>query len=1516
MLLMTVKSFALAAVLLFCCYPAPSTQCPDVHMSGCPECSGIFVDVGQETFGSTARFTEDKDLSALIRSADKRAAAGDWTNALRQYQEALETALEQTPDVVHPSGKSDEDKVVIYMNAVDYCRKRLLRMDKRALAAYQAAYEGKAAAELSQALEKRAFDVLPEIGERFPFTESGLRALTLAGDTAVEGEDYSTAANYYRRVLEARITWPPEAESARKEYAVLTAKAARAYAGQGRRDGLTGLRALLLSDKRLGLVEVMCEGRKKTLADILQAIINSFKPLVLKPAEEYPTFGGDASRGMVMHGSAGKMGGPKWRYTTRVKDKYFRATVVMTQPGYRPFLLSGMPAAEKGRLYVNTGRALLALDEFDGTEAFVYRYHNIRQTSGQVPPPVEFCTVHKGIAYILVPSSRGLVGGSIDTCDLHAIDTRTGERLWSARQQLGLHLSEQVSGTVLARNGEVLFLTLKDEKSQISSYLLCVDAETGKLKWRCYFGARVGHLPNYRMRKLEDIIALDGNTAIIASSASAVAAVDLRDGRLKWAAKYHQDFLHTLRMSVSQHDAARPLRWSVNPAITFNGSVIFAPKDSSRLYCMDTETGHIKWAHSMPDLCYLAGIDDGTLFVVEKKIMAIDAETGKLVYVGKDRINTPVGRPALTKSALYISTLDALLKFDRETKKLTRIFSWREKDLYPGNLLSLKSGLYVVNSEQIAAFYDPQVLATLGAQLRKNPADPILRYRRGRALLAHKRWDEALSDFEKAGENAAPAHMVSGRPLSELIDEGLHDSYMALSALKAAFGKAKDALNYAQAALKFAATDTMRIDALAAIGRLHEKAPDMKSWRSAIDSYQRIIADYPNQLFAFDGFIQQRSDYYAANRTGAMLKERGRALYADYEAEAAKLLADVEKNPTVSGCMNIYGRYPNSIAALKAMRRLAVIHEKEGRKPLAAAVLKVVSRRFEDSPDLAPALVSLQRAAWDCAEYVPARSALERLAKMPPDLTVEIDGAKRNAVEYAKERLRKLDGELAVISGTAQFGGKATLERKIQLGGETFGKNSVESGLLYVEGPRPRRMVGKLLTTRNGVVECRDLETGRALWDNRTPALWLGMWLSGLSGGQYVREVFPGHAAEKSGMVRGTYLTHVNGKQVRGKANLQQALSGVKPGDKVKVVYHDRNRKECKTEIVVTKTPPAFTGRITRAWYNGEGNLVVVGRLAKATELRCLDIETGETLWRRSIPGTRHWRKSAGQLLSNNILACAEGHENKQTLKLLDLSTGTIVARYPLALNEIDQIALAGDNCVLMTGRGTERECHVFDVLTGTERFRIALGDSSTSHFTLAGDRLLAVTDDRRILHVVDLWTGSEIHSEKYLYSCAMHTSDRYLLIRHWRQRDARVFDAPAASPRPRVNPGTPVLRALLDGERIFFQPVVSTRDKAALAACSASSGKTIWTKTFPGLSRIQRYHVFGDYLVLYAGSLSRKKGKDKDTTSVDLIVVHAESGERIRNFRQTAEGLGTVYAMVVDGRLCVLVCDTLFVVK
>ena len=72
----------------------------------------------------------------------------------------------------------------------------------------------------------------------------------------------------------------------------------------------------------------------------------------------------------------------------------------------------------------------------------------------------------------------------------------------------------------------------------------------------------------------------------------------------------------------------------------------------------------------------------------------------------------------------------------------------------------------------------------------------------------------------------------------------------------------------------------------------------------------------------------------------------------------------------------------------------------------------------------------------------------------------------------------------------------------------------------------------------------------------------------GTVNGVYVAEVQDNSTASEAGLRKGDVVIAVNGKDVKKMAELQEAISTMRPGDKVKITYMRNKKKDTVTAVL------------------------------------------------------------------------------------------------------------------------------------------------------------------------------------------------------------------------------------------------------------------------------------------------------------------------------------------------------------
>jgi outer membrane protein assembly factor BamB/tetratricopeptide (TPR) repeat protein len=1180
---------------------------------------------------------------------------------------------------------------------------------------------------------------------------------------------------------------------------------------------------------------------------------------------------------------------------------------------------------------VDNGYIVYGLNDGDGREMFGFpilgedaswHRYNLRAFSTS--------TVHDGVIYMSVLTWRTDKGMHLlYGRTLYAVNMHEGKEIWNTISATGLAPNEFVLGAPSIWGDSVLFTSYKGMEARADIILNCADARTGKLKWRCFL-ASVPNTYSYDTGKYAHLVAIEGDFGVVCSEGGMIAAVDLRNGCLAWVGEYKPDVGRDMVDGTGnrvQLPYDSPRRWAFNYPIVVSRRVYIKPQDSQNLYCLDPLTGQVKWTLKAPDMSYLVGVDDGKVFIIEKGVTVVDAATGKRLQSTPALKSLPAGRPAFTKTDIYISTLQSLLKYDRQTNEISVVFNWADKDLTPGNLVVTEDALYVANSEQVAAFFGPALAERLTKKLEKSPKDALLLYQRGRALLADNSLEKALSDFETALPLAGETAKYHNLPVREMINDGLYLCYVAMVRRCGSEGKIEDALKYSELALKRASTDETRFEASAALGEALEKGGDEAAWQKAIGRYQEIILQSPGVFRKFDGHLEQSAAFYAACRIDAILKTHGRSVYAGTEAEAAKLLAAAGNAD--EALLNVYKRYPNSMAALEALFRLAKKFEESGNTPMAIAALNTISDRFPKEADSAPANAMLYSLALKSGDYASARKALQTLAAMPETAQMKIGDKTVPVLDFAREKAAELDATTSALPGTGKLRNSPAPSQTMKLCGEKnqrYDGYTKFMGIINAQGPRPGHMSDKFLTFNGEIVECWDTATGGRLWLNTTLTPSIGISVSVRNGKEvFVQSVLRDQATDGAKLQVGDTILSVGGKEVNSLASFNQAVASLKMGDKVEVVFVS-NGENRKTTL---QSGPfsGIAGTITGARFNRDGNLVLC--IADASRriltegwhplygegnivFRCVDSKTGQTLWNKTVreqnnvkQGPFEYRISATGLLTYYV-----GDKAGWWIEALDSANGKTVARVP-ASPHLYGAVMAGATDVM----GIEvapMTCHVYDILTGREKYRLPVSLDLDRMPLLAGN-MVAFMDDSlaETLRVLDLRDGRVLYKAEHVSQYKAGASEKYLAVAT-PEKGGVIFDfltgQPVAIDGWQAVPATVVLGGDYlcveghdnEGRNVFMQVYDARTGKATQCRIDMdprTGQRFAWTK------------ILGEYVVACYPVVIN------NMNAYVVIVTEIASGKEIyrgESQNQTA----TVDATITDGKLCITNGDAVTIIR
>ncbi len=270
-------------------------------------------------------------------------------------------------------------------------------------------------------------------------------------------------------------------------------------------------------------------------------------------------------------------------------------------------------------------------------------------------------------------------------------------------------------------------MVLTDRSEMTSTYVACLDPETGNPRWVRYI-CEANTTANFQGTNSPEInhrlLALDGPTVYYQTNLGAVVALDVEAGTIRWMATYPWQ-----GRGVSGEGQERDL----NPAVVHDGLVIVAPDDTPSIYAFDAATGRMVWkTRPVPEvrLTHLLGVAKGHVVATGDRVLLYDVKTGVLKHGWPDGPQTAqgFGRGLLAGDKIYWPTKTEIHVLDQETgARADAPIKLQSFQASGGNLAVGDGFLVVAGTESMVVFCQNR-------RLMERYRDEIARRRRRRRI--------------------------------------------------------------------------------------------------------------------------------------------------------------------------------------------------------------------------------------------------------------------------------------------------------------------------------------------------------------------------------------------------------------------------------------------------------------------------------------------------------------------------------------------------------------------------------------------------------------------------------------------------------------------------------------------------------------------------------------------------------------------------------------------------------------
>ncbi|MCK4908996.1 MAG: PQQ-binding-like beta-propeller repeat protein, partial [Planctomycetes bacterium] len=888
---------------------------------------------------SRAHIIVSHEARELIATARQAAEAKDWHRVVKNYQQALESY----PEALIPS---DADKDV-YVGVRYYCQSALRALPPEARRVYQNLFDPVARTFLERAERRQDIDLLRVIVERYFYTSVAQRALDLLAQHHLEKGELSAAINYLEKLA---------GRSEKSLPAQTVVQLAVAYAGTGEKDKLDELMETVRRDYRDA--RVMVGTKEVFLITFVRNFQRQLSALKKRAVNNWPTYAGDNTRTKLMGPPLKKLP-PHAREITIPASKGSRGarpvprSHVLPDPNQYPLYF---PVIDDGIIYLSNGIALYAIDLFSLPDtSFPLEKEKAGGRSILKPPVKETAptgrllfeermifspVVHQNMVYVNlveeITRSETQLGDAIyvklpiPNRSLMAIDRVTEKLKWSVGGQndgpdflskASFPMPPAVEGN-LAEGASLYTAAIYTENpTDLPEHYLCsFDAASGRLRWKTFIvsGLLETNLFNNTTREsVASVVTLDEENVYYCSNMGVLAALDKKSGAIKWVKKYRQ---YHIPPTTDIRPPRLPLIWFNNPLLYVRSAdqagqdmLISTPVDSPFLYVVDPASGRELWkwdGTQLGNIRYLLGASQDILVLSgQNMLIALDLKAeGRRAWVAEIKNDRIAGKGALTAESVYLSTDQALKKFDLQTGKIISEWNWPGAEpgqISPqspaprmfsgrraGHCLILDNILVTVSAKQLNVFYEwPTIEKWLKQKLVADPNDPHLTRRLGQVYARSRKHEPAITFFKKALDLIKDDSPLEDRALRIGLNYLIFRSYLDLAADLEKGVLDKENRDRAIAYLKQARTWTNNVDVrVEADVRLAELYQSGQDWRPAVKLYQSLLQENPDSFYR-----TQKVWGMAKNRINELIDQGGRSVYAAEEKKARNYYRSVLK---------------------------------------------------------------------------------------------------------------------------------------------------------------------------------------------------------------------------------------------------------------------------------------------------------------------------------------------------------------------------------------------------------------------------------------------------------------------------------------------------------------------------------------------------------------------------------------------------------------------------------------------
>ncbi|MBS0202827.1 MAG: PQQ-binding-like beta-propeller repeat protein [Planctomycetes bacterium] len=996
----------------------------------------------------TATVPSDKNVLKRFGAVEDYLADKRWIEAIEVLQEISQTDGRML--VLAKPGVAEG--TAVYLNVATRCNILLSKLPPEGLEAYRRKSDPQARRWMERWTQTHDEAGLQRIVRETYLSSYGDDALWALGESAWDRGDLSLARLYWTQLVppshEVRAANLPTLlryPDTELNLADILARLVLCTVMEGERvQAAAELKrfAELCPDSQGSLA-----GRQGRLVDLLQQILKESATWDLgTPLTDTTTFALNASRNGTI-ASTVEIGASKWSHPLPAN---------LFPPLERPNLtpdrgpLSYHPVTFENIVFVNDAQTIWAWNLLTGDPAWPSESGTAEiYPAAPAEPTATPNNVCVGVPYYTMTIADGRLfarmGSAVTNAALNETESRSldselvcldlahgqGKLLWKiATDELIREELRQwrFEGSPLVTNGRV-YIAVSRRKPQLEFAIDCLDAASGSLLWHKPVVAARGAVDDHQNRISHLLLTAGAGRIFLSTDAGAIVAVDARDGRLDWAVTYES------RPLPRHHAQSSHLHQGLLPAMYHEGYLYVAPNDSTRLFCIEADSGELDWQIPQPEFerwRHLLGVakggKKGRLVLSGNSLWLIDIDQREVIF-GRENAaggrffpaEQGYGRGVLAGDVILWPTRGAIKILDAATGATIGHKLLQEGTAETGgNLTVAQDMLLVAQPEKLVAYCE---YSTFKQRLQREiseqtPADgqpnplnssPAVA---GRPPQSTRKLLGTLADLEMVEGNleAAADALKTAIDINEPADiqttqqqrHRLMDVLRLASRMSVAEGKpdvavqklieardyASDPADLVAIQIELAQADLVHSGPAAAVGHL----------QYILDSDQ--IRDAPYRVTT--------AGKTASAAIAGLVTNHGQAVYAAVEERAVAEITPLLQAKNIEGLKQSLRRFPNARVTRQAWRHLAHLELQAGQFHDA---LVIVTRELGEasSPEeravaFADWATTLQLAGY----WRPAHNAWKQLvAEEFAAVKIEYDGQQQLAGELARKQLEQ-----------------------------------------------------------------------------------------------------------------------------------------------------------------------------------------------------------------------------------------------------------------------------------------------------------------------------------------------------------------------------------------------------------------------------------------------------------------------------------------------------------------------------